>query len=109
MSRKYPLKVSAKPVPTVRLIVVVTGVSVPEVPVIVTVDVPLTAVAAAVKLSTLVAAAGLVAIVMVTPVGSPDAANVTLPVNPPSSVTAMVLVPVLPGAIVSVAGETERV
>lgn len=108
MSRKYPLKVSAKPVPTVRLIVVVTGVSVPEVPVIVTEDVALAAVAAAVNVSTLVAVAGLVAIATVTPLGSPDAANVTLPMNPPSSVTAMVLVPVPPGAIVSVAGVAER-
>jgi hypothetical protein len=88
---------------------VVTGVSVPEVPVMVIVADPVAAVEAAVNVITLVAVAGLVANAAVTPVGNPDAARVTLPVNPFSSVTAMVLVPVLPGATFSVEGEAARV
>jgi len=39
--------------------------------------------------------AGLVANAAVTPLGRPDAARVTLPVNPPTSVTVMVSVAVL--------------
>jgi len=73
------------------------------------VDVPSAAEALTVNVSTLVAVAGLVPMATVTPVGNPDAAKVTLPVNPPSSITAMVLVPVLPAAIVSVPGEAESV
>src|ERR1700679_3137590 len=98
-----------KPVPTVSVMWVVTGVSVPEVPVMVIVDVPSAAEAPTVNVITLVAVAGLVANAAVTPVGNPDTARVTLPVNPFSSLTAMVLVPVLPGAIVRVAGEAARV
>jgi len=79
------------------------------VPVMVIVDVPSAAEALTVNVITLVAVAGLVANDAVTPVGNPDAARVTLPVNPFSSVTATVLVPVLPGAIVRVAGEAARV
>jgi hypothetical protein len=97
------------PEPTVSVMWVVTGVSVPEVPVMVIVDVPSAAEALTVNVITLVAVAGLVANDAVTPVGNPDAARVTLPVNPFSSVTATVLVPVLPGAIVRVAGEAARV
>jgi hypothetical protein len=62
-----------------------------------------------VNVITLVAVAGLVANAAVTPVGNPDAARVTLPVNPFSSVTAMVLVPALPGATVTVEGEAASV
>jgi len=82
---------------------------VPEVPVMVMVDDPAVAVAAAVKVSTLVEVAGLVANAAVTPVGNPDAAKVTLPVNPPWSATVMVLVPVLPAATVRFAGDAESV
>jgi hypothetical protein len=45
----------------------------------------------------------------VTPVGSPEAANVTLPVKPFSSVTAIVLVMVPGRATVRDAGEAARV
>lgn len=101
------MKVEARPVPTVRLMVVVAGVSVPDVPVIVIVKVPLATVEAAVNVSTLVAVAGLVAIATTTPVGWPETASVTGPVKPPSSVTVIVLVPVPPGATVTVAGKAE--
>ena len=80
---------------TVRLIVVV-AVVVPEVPVMVTVEVPAVAVALAVKVSTLVAVVGLVPYATVTPLGKPVAARVTEPVNPPTSVTEIVSVAVLP-------------
>jgi hypothetical protein len=83
--------------------------SVPDVQVMVRVDDPLAAVEAAVSVSTLVVAVGLGAKTPVTPVGRPVTAQVTLPVNPFRSVTVMVLVPVLPGAIVRVAGEAARV
>jgi len=45
----------------------------------------------------------------VTPEGSPDAARVTLPVNPPTSVTVMVSVAVLPWVIARVDAEGARV
>jgi hypothetical protein len=75
----------------------VVAVKLPEVPVIVTVDVPVVAVALAVNVSTLVPVVGFVPNAAVTPLGNPDAASVTLPVNPFTSVTEIVLVPLLPG------------
>jgi len=96
-------------VPISNVMLVVTGVSVPEVPVMVIVDDPSAAEAPTVRVITLVDVAGLVANAAVTPVGNPDAARVTLPVNPFSSVTAMVLVPVLPGATVTVEGDAASV
>jgi hypothetical protein len=98
-----------RPPGTVREMEAVTGPSVPEVPVMVIGYVPGTVVEATVNVSTLVAVAGLAPNATVTPVGIPVAARVTLPVNPFTSVTAMVLVPVLPRATVRVAGEAERV
>ena len=80
---------------TVNAIVVV-AVRVPEVPVIVTVDEPVVAVLLAVSVSTLLPVVGLVPNEAVTPLGRPDAARVTLPVKPPTSVTLIVLVPLLP-------------
>lgn len=80
---------------TVRAMVVV-AVRLPEVPVIVTVAVPVVAVLLAVSVSTLVLVVGFVPNVAVTPLGRPEAASVTLPVNPPTSVTVIVLVPLLP-------------
>jgi len=90
---------------TVSEIDVVTGVNVPEVPVMVIGYVPARVVAATVKVTTLevVEEAGLND--AVTPVGKPDAANVTLPVNGLTSVTVIVSVPLVPGATDSVAAE----
>ena len=79
--------------------VAVAGVNAPEVPVMVTVEFPAGAVALAVRVSTLDPVAGLVPKEAVTPLGMPDAARVTLPVNPPASVTVMVAAPLLPWAI----------
>jgi hypothetical protein len=93
---------------TVRARVVV-AVRLPEVPVIVTVAVPVVAVALAVNVSTLVPVVGLVPNVAVTPLGKPDAASVTLPLNPFRSLTVMVLVPLLPWVMVRLLGESESV
>lgn len=67
-----------------------------EVPVIVTVAAPVVAELLAVSVSTLLPVVGFVAKAAVTPLGRPDAASVTLPVNPPTSVTVIVSVPLLP-------------
>ena len=80
---------------TVRLTVVV-AVKLPDVPVIVTVDVPVAADALAVSVKVLVVVVGFGTNPAVTPLGKPDALNVTLPVKPFSGFTVMVLVPLLP-------------
>ncbi len=76
--------------------IVVLAVTVPEVPVMVTVDVPGAAELLAVSVSRLEVLVGLVANDAVTPVGRPEAARVTLPVNPPAPVTEIVSVTLLP-------------
>jgi len=81
---------------------VVVSVVLPEVPVIVTVDVPAVAALLAVNVATLVPVVGLVPNAAVTPLGRPEAASVTLPVNPFTSVTVIVSV-ALPACV------TERV
>jgi hypothetical protein len=88
---------------------VVLAVRLPEVPVMVTVAVPVVAVALAVSVSTLVEVVGFVLNVAVTPLGKPDAARVTLPVNPFKSFTVIVLVPLLPWVMVRLLGESESV
>lgn len=94
---------------TVRATVVV-AVRLPEVPVMVTVEVPVVAVEEAVSVSTLVPLVGFVPNAAVTPVGRPDAASVTLPENPPRSVTEMVLVlPAPPCVMLTLLGEAESV
>jgi hypothetical protein len=81
---------------TVSVMDVVTGVRVPEVPVMVIGYVPATADAATVNVITLelVDEAGLN--VAVTPAGMPDAVNATLLANGLTSVTVMVSVPLPP-------------
>lgn len=88
---------------------VVDACRLPEVPVMVTVAVPVAAEALAVRVNVLVEVVGLGLKFAVTPLGRPDAARVTLPVNPPTSVTVMVLVPLPPWVIVRLLGESERV
>ena len=88
---------------------VVLAVRLPEVPVIVTVAVPVVAVLLAVRLSVLVLVVGFVPNVAVTPLGKPEAARVTLPVNPPTSLTVIVLEPLLPWVIVRLLGLAESV
>jgi hypothetical protein len=84
---------------------VVDAVRVPDVPVIVTVEVPAAAVLPAVRVTTLevVEDAGLNE--AVTPLGSPDTAKDTLPVKGLMSVTVIVSVPLAPEAIDSVGAE----
>lgn len=83
----------------------------PEIPVMVTVAVPVVAVPLAVSVRVLalvvVALAGLNE--AVTPLGKPEADKPTLPLKPFWGVTAMVLVPLEPCAIVRLFGDAERV
>ena len=69
---------------------------VPLVPVMVTVAVPVAALAPAVKVRTLVEVVGFVPKVAVTPEGKPDADRPTLPVKPPEGATEIVVFAVLP-------------
>ena len=83
--------------------------SVPEVPLIVTVKVPVVAVLLAASVTTLVEVVGLVPNVAVTPDGRPEADKFTLPVNPPEGVTVIVLFPLFPWVTVRLAGEADSV
>ena len=73
----------------------VVALRLPDVPLMVTVAVPVLAVPLAVSVSTLLPVVGLVPNAAVTPLGNPDAARVTLPLNPFLPVTVMVDVPEL--------------
>jgi hypothetical protein len=68
----------------------------PEVPLIITENVPVAAEPLAVRVNVLVEDAGFGLNAAVTPVGRPEADNVTLPVKPPPSVIVMVLVALPP-------------
>lgn len=93
---------------TVSAIVVVAD-SEPDVPLIVTVAVPVVAAELAVRLSTLDPVVGLVPNAAVTPLGKPDAANVTAPENPPASATLIVLVPAAPPCVIeTLFGDEDR-
>jgi hypothetical protein len=81
--------------------ILVLAVSEPEVAVRVSAEVPPAAALLAVRVSTLELVVGLVPNEAVTPAGSPDTANVTLPVNPPAGCTDTVSVVLLPCATVS--------
>lgn len=76
--------------------IAVLAFKVPELPEIVTVEVPVVAVPLAVRVSRLVAAVGLAPKDAVTPLGNPEAARVTLPANGLTSITVMVSVPLAP-------------
>ena len=88
---------------------VVLAVRLPEVPLIVTVAVPVAAELLAVSVSTLVPVVGLVANAAVTPLGRPEAASVTLPANPFWPDTVMADFPEAPWATVREAGEVPSV
>jgi hypothetical protein len=75
---------------------------VPDVPVIVTVDVPAVAVLLAVSVNVVLAN------VAVTPVGRPEADKATVPVKPLDGVTVIALVPLAPCAIVMLVGDADR-
>lgn len=81
--------------------------SVPEVPVTVTVKVPAVAVLLAASVTTLVEVVGLVPNVAVTPEGRPEADKFTLPINPSEGVTVIVLFPLLPWVTVRLVGEAD--
>lgn len=85
------------------------AVKVPDVPVMTTCDVPALAVLLAVRVSTLEPVVGLVLNTAPTPLGSPDAANVTLPANPPVSITVTVSVMADPWVTASVGEEVDSV
>ena len=81
----------------------------PEVPVIVTVKVPVVALLLAVSVRTLVEVVGSVPNVAVTPAGRPEADKFTLLVNPPVGVTVIVLFPLFPWVTVRLEGEADSV
>lgn len=73
----------------------------------VTVKVPVAAVALAVNVNELVEVVGFVPKLAVTPLGRPEADKVTLPVNPPEGVTVIVLLPVPPCVTLTLDGEAD--
>jgi hypothetical protein len=100
-----PLGVQPPPDADTARLKVVVCVSDPDVPVIVTVALPVAAVLLALRVSVLdpVVLAGLND--AVTPEGSPDALNATLPLNPFCGEIVSVLVPLEPCAMLNDAGE----
>jgi len=101
------VKFGAAAATTVRLTVVVC-VSDPDVPVMVTVEVPVVAVALAVKVKELLPVVGLVPKLAVTPDGSAEVDNVTLPAKPPEPLTVIVFEAEEPCVTETLAGEAER-
>ncbi len=87
----------------------VVCVKLPDVPVIVTVAVPVAAVTLAVRVSVLLLVAGLGLNAAVTPLGKPDAERVTLPLKPFDGVMLIVLVPWLPCVMVKLLGLADSV
>jgi len=81
----------------------------PEVPLIVTVTVPVVAVLLAVSVSTLVDVVGFVPKLAVTPEGRPEAESVTLPEKPSTGVTVIVVVPPEPPCVmVTLPGDADK-
>src|SRR6266571_1395675 len=93
---------------TVREIVAVF-VKLPDVPVRVTVTVPVAAVLLAVSVNVLVLAVLLGLNEAVTPLGRPDADKLTLALKPFCGLTVMVLAPLAPCVTLRLLGDTERV
>jgi hypothetical protein len=89
-------------------VIVVVWLKVPDVPPIVTVNVPLAAVLLAVNVAVLLEVAGFGLKDAVTPLGSPDADRVALPVKPFEGVIVTVLVPLVPCEIVTLVGDADR-
>ena len=80
----------------------------PEAPVTVTVKVPVAAVPVADRVKRLLAVAGFVPKLAVTPLGRPEAAKFTLPVNPFRGLIVMVVEPAAPWRKVRLVGDAER-
>ena len=96
--------VTAGPLAVTVRVTVVVAVKLPDVPVIVTVEVPVAAVALAVSVNVLVEVVGFGLNPAVTPLGIPEADNVTLPLKPFDGTTVIVLVPRFPWLMVRVLG-----
>jgi hypothetical protein len=80
-----------------------------ELPLIVTVTVPVVAVLLAVSVRTLVVVAGFVLKLAVTPEGRPEADSVTLPLKPSTGVTVIVVVPPGPPCVIAtLAGDADK-
>ena len=88
--------------------VVVVFVKPLDVPVIVTVKVPVVAVPVADRVRTLLVVAGFVPKVALTPFGNPEAVKFTLPLNPLTGLIEMVVEPEAPCRVVTLAGVAER-
>lgn len=80
----------------------------PDVPVTVTVKVPVAAVPPAERVKVLLAVAGFVPNVALTPFGTPDADKVTLALKPLRGFIVMVVEPDVPCRMATLAGEAER-
>jgi hypothetical protein len=93
---------------TVRVIVAVL-LKLPEVPAMVTLDVPIAAATPAPKVTVVEPGSGLELKEAVTPPGIPDAEKVTLPVKPFRGETVMALKPDVPCTTARLAGEAESV
>ena len=78
-------------------------------PVTATVTVPVVAVLLAVSVNVLVVVAGFTLNAVVTPLGSPDAAKLTLPLKPFCGVIVIVLAPLVPCTTVKLFGDAESV
>jgi hypothetical protein len=81
----------------------------PDIPVTVTVTVPIVAVPLAVNVSVLEAIAGFGLNDAVTPLGRPEADKLTLLLKPFCGITVIVLVPLVPCAMLKLFGEAKRV
>ncbi len=88
---------------------IVVLVRVPDVPVIATVAEPAVAVPLAVRVSVLVAVAGLGLKDAVTPLGRPEADKLTLSLKPFCGVIVIVLVALLPCAMLRLPGDADKV
>lgn len=103
------LRAAPPPLPFTVSVIGVDPFNAPDVPLTVTGTVPVVAVGLAVKVRVLVELVGLGLNPAVTPLGKPAAERVTLPLNPFTALTVIVLVPLLPCDIVRVFGEAESV
>ena len=89
-------------------VIVAALVKLPDVPVTVTVKVPIGAVLVADRVKTLVAVAGFVPKLALTPLGRPDAVRFTVPLNPFKGWIVMVVELLPPCRNVRLLGEAER-
>ena len=87
--------------------ILVCFVKLPDEPVTVIVNAPMAAVALAVSVNVLVVVAGFALNDAVTPLGKPDADKLTLPLNPLTGVTLIVLAPLVPCVVVKLLGDAE--